>query len=142
MKATKTANMYEKLTMDDLKQVHALMARDLSEHSAALLDQGATVRLTGETVFEVLARRCFIAQPVALNSAQWLRSAHIGCIRVAMSAPHVSDLYEEICKDRKTASPQMSADELEACVAEKVRALVEEDEQVFEKLLLILKHWG
>jgi hypothetical protein len=36
----------------------------------------------------------------------------------------------------------MSADDLEACVAEKVRALVEEDEQVFEKLLLILKHWG
>jgi hypothetical protein len=137
------AEAYERLTMDELKKVHALMAKDLSEHSAALQEQGAYVRLgPGHTVESVLGRRCFIAQPVALNSAQWLRSAHKGCLRVAMSAPHVSDLYEEICKERKASVSQMSADDLEACVAEKVRALVEEDEQVFEKLLLILKHWG
>jgi hypothetical protein len=141
MKASQTANTYDKLTMDELKKVHTLMARDLSEHSAALLDQGATVRLAeGESVFEVLARRCFIAQPVALNSAEWLRSAHMGCIRVALSAPHVSDLYEDLCKER-TDTSQMDPEHLEAAIAEKVFTLLHEDKVVLEKLTLILTHW-
>jgi hypothetical protein len=141
MKASPTANTYEKLTMDELKKVHALMARDLSEQSAVLVEQGATVCLAQNiTVFEVLARRCFIAQPVALNSADWLRSAHLGCIRIALSAPHVSDLYEDLCKDRTNMS-QMAAEHLEACIAEKVVALHNEDEVVLEKLMLILTHW-
>jgi hypothetical protein len=132
---------YERLTMDELKKVHALMARDLSAKSAALLEQGATVRFAhGETVEGILARPCFIAQPVALNSPQWLRSAHKGCIRIAISAPHVSDLYEEICKEGKDPSV-MPPEGLEACVAEKVRSLNAEDEMVFEKLALIMKHW-
>jgi len=134
---------YDRLTMDELKKVHALMAKDLSEHSGALLDQGATVRLAhGETVKAVLARRCFIAQPVALNSTQWLRSAHKGCIRVAISAPHVSDLYEAICREADGDASKMTAEQLEECVAEKVTSMHCEDELVFEKLTLILMHWG
>jgi hypothetical protein len=136
MKVVPKAETYERLTMDELKKVHALMARDLSEHSAALLDQGAAVQLAnGETVGSVLTRRCFIAQPVALNSPEWVRSAHKGCIRIALSAPHVSDIYEEICRDKENAS-------IDACVAEKVRHMLREDEVVFEKLILILTHWG
>jgi hypothetical protein len=141
MKAVPAADSYERLTMNELKKVHALMATDLSAHSAALLDQGATVCLArAKTVDEVLARRCFIAQPVALNSPQWLRSAHKGCIRIALSAPHVSDLYEDLRKEG-TDTSTMDHERVDACIAEKVLSLLEEDEVVFEKLVLILTYW-
>ena len=33
---------------------------------------------------EVLSRRCFIAQPVSLNWAQWSRKAYLGVLRLAL----------------------------------------------------------
>jgi hypothetical protein len=103
---------YTRLSLVELKRVHACMARDCTTFRPAIESDAATT--------ELLTRRMFIAQPVSLNWSHWQRRAYLGVVRIALGA---SNLIDAAMDENGTA------------------ALCEEHDQCMEKLALLLENW-
>jgi len=103
----------ERLDLDELKRLHLLLALDCSVFYPRIPDLPVDQQ-------RVLAKRCFIAQPVSLNLTAWGRAAYLGVLRLALGAVSIINAVER----------QQGAQEL-----------LEEDHLVMLKLELLLQQW-
>merc|ERR1711865_1196798 len=76
---------YTRLSLDELKRVHVLMARDCSKFEPRLQSPD----MEPDSVTALLAAQIFIAQPVSLNWSHWSRRAYLGVVRIALGAANI-----------------------------------------------------
>jgi len=103
----------ERLHLEELKRLHLLLALDCSDFMPPIPDLAASEKM-------VLAKRCFIAQPVSLNLTTWGRAAYLGVLRFSLGAVSIVD----------AVTKQQGADEL-----------LEQDRVVLLKLDVLLQNW-
>lgn len=109
----KKGSSFERLHLEELKRLHLLLALDCSRFTPQITDVSSEQNL-------VLAKRCFIAQPVSLNLTTWGRAAYLGVLRISLGAVSIIDAVE------KKKGPE---------------GLLEQDRVVLLKLDLLLQHW-
>jgi len=104
---------YERLNLDELKRLHLLLALDCSLFVPPIPGLAADDA-------RVLAKRCFIAQPVSLNLTTWGRAAYLGVLRFSLGAVSISKAVEQ---------------------QQGVQGLLDEDRLVMLKLEALLQQW-
>jgi hypothetical protein len=109
---------YERLGLAELKHLHMLMSRDLS---SSLEADPSTQKL--------LEQKCFIAQPVQLDTSN---KKGLTIIRVACGAPMVSWMHEQ----ESTMGPTS-----EKTLEKAVSMALESDRALFEKMEIVLDNW-
>mmetsp|Transcript_58761 Transcript_58761/g.135525 ORF Transcript_58761/g.135525 Transcript_58761/m.135525 type:complete len:651 (-) Transcript_58761:250-2202(-) len=110
------------LTLNQYKLVHRLMAMDLRSFAPQVCQRS---RLPPKCIERLLQTRCFMAQPVTIA-----KDRHI--IRVAMSAAFSWECYEQ---------ERFFLQDVHGTVHPGIKASLEDDSILFEKLLLILENW-
>jgi len=129
-------NPYNLLGLAELKKVHMLMGEDLSGVALSLPNARLEATLPGpygthqvNTIRDVLATRCFIAQPVQLQTGF---KFGLTVIRIAIGAPLVSWIFDK--SHRLSMLDSSGVDKV-------VNLAAQSDFVLLQKLVMLLEHW-